>query len=82
MAGGRSTPARARAVQVTPRHTRAGAHLISRDVEAVAYVHVDDGKAYRHDFEHAGVELWANQDGSLTIRHPRYRLWEDVVVVD
>ncbi len=69
-------------VKVRPRHGGTAAHLVSRRVEFIGYVHADDGEPYRHDFEHAGVELWANGDGSLTIRHPKYRLWEDVVVVE
>ena len=69
-------------VLVRPKHTGYGGHLVSRRVELIAYVHEDDGEAYQHDFTHAGVELWANPDGSLEIRHPKYRLWEDVVVVE
>jgi hypothetical protein len=59
-------------------------HLVGRDVLAVEYKHAQSarGTPYRHDFESAGVELWALADGSLLIRHPKHRLWDDFTVED
>lgn len=66
------------------RHFAAGAgHLVSRDVESIAYQHVEEpGELPRkHDFEQAGVEMWAMNDGSILIRHPKYRLWDDYPII-
>ncbi len=59
-------------------------HLVGRDVLAIEYRHSESKQRtpYRHDFQENGVELWALADGSLLIRHPRFRLWEDFTVGD
>lgn len=64
--------------------TSVGAVLMSRRVLAVAYEHVQSTThaAYNHDFARNGVELYALEDGSLLIRHPRLRLWADFTVKD
>ena len=56
---------------------RPGARALSGEVLSLAYVHVDDGKAYEHDFG-PGVELWALKDGSILLRGRGKRLWEDM----
>lgn len=70
-------------VSVTRHFARGAGHLVSRDVESIAYQHVEEpGELPRkHDFEHSGVELWALHDGSILIRHPKYRLWDDYPVI-
>lgn len=59
-------------------------HRMSRNVLAVEYRHEQSAKRtpFRHDFEIDGIELWALRDGSLLIRHPSRRLWDDFTVED
>jgi hypothetical protein len=59
-------------------------HLVSGDVDAVSYVHIGSRslKPYRHIFRNTDTELWALADGSLLIRNPSSRLWEDFTVED
>jgi len=59
-------------------------HMVSRQVLELAYFNIGSvGRTpYVHEFESKGVELWALADGSLLLRHPQHRLWEDFVVPD
>lgn len=59
-------------------------HRMSRRVLSIEYVHEHSAQRtpFRHDFDSEGVELWANKDGSITIRHPKLRLWDDYIVED
>lgn len=57
----------------------ADAELLSDDVRAIEYMHVDypeETRAFRHDFESNGTELWVLDDGRLLVSHPDKRLWE------
>ena len=58
--------------------------MISDEVLALEYVHIASAGnvPYRHDFTHKGVELWLQGDGSILLRHPTYRLWEQRMVGD
>lgn len=56
---------------------RAGARALSGEVQRILYVHVEDGKRYEHEFG-PGVEMWALKDGSIIVRHPEKRIWEDM----
>lgn len=49
---------------------------IGADVHAIQYEHAEDGEPYEHEFE-PGVEMWGEEDGSVTLVHPRKRLWRD-----
>jgi hypothetical protein len=57
--------------------TRRGV-LMSRRVLELSYFHALSRQRtpYRHDFGD-GVEMWAQPDGSIVLRHPTRRLWED-----
>ena len=70
-------------VQVKQFGSKRG-HLVGRSVLAIEYRHdaSSSRKPYRHDFQESGVEMWALADGSLLIRHPRFRLWDDFTVGD
>jgi hypothetical protein len=59
-------------------------HRVSREVLAVEYRHEHSAKKtpFRHDFDQTGIEMWANADGSITLRHPRLRLWDDFITED
>jgi hypothetical protein len=59
-------------------------HLVSGDVDAITYVHISSAslRPYRQSFAGTGTELWALSDGSLLVRNPRARLWEDMLVED
>lgn len=59
-------------------------HLVSGDVDAVSYVNIGSRslQPYRHIFRGTDTELWALADGSLLIRNPSSRLWEDFTVED
>lgn len=59
-------------------------HLVGCDVFALEYANAGSRShaAYRHDFDSKGIELWALADGSLMMRHPDYRLWDDFNVSD
>lgn len=50
------------------------AELMSERVYALEYQHEEDGENYRHDFG-PGVEMWALDDGTVLLRHPRKLLW-------
>lgn len=54
-----------------------GSKVLSRECHSIAYRHAEDGKLYRHDFEHNGVCIYLLPDGSLLIKHKTLRLWED-----
>jgi hypothetical protein len=58
--------------------------LIGSDVIDLTYYHASSAqqKPYRHQFDKNGAAIWGLPDGSLLIRHPRLRLWEDRVVGD
>jgi hypothetical protein len=72
-----------RAIQVRQFRSARG-HLVSGDVDAISYVHIDSATLtpYRHVFRGTGTELWALADGSLLVRNPNARLWEDLVAED
>ncbi len=57
-------------------------HRISQNVLAVEYAHEHSARRtpFRHDFEIDGIELWVLADGSILIRHPSVRLWDDFIV--
>jgi hypothetical protein len=59
-------------------------HPIAAHVLAIEYEHADSArdKPYRHDFTASGIEMVGLPDGSLLIRHPRFRLWDDLTVED
>lgn len=59
-------------------------HLVGSSVLAIEYEHAQSHQdaPYRHDFDSEGVEMWALADGSILLRHPRHRLWDDYVVSD
>jgi hypothetical protein len=52
--------------------------VVSRRVRAIEYDHVEDeaGVSRRHDFAR-GVEMRVRADGTILLRHPRKRLWDD-----
>lgn len=52
--------------------------LMSREVLELTYYHAlsRQRRPYRHDFGD-GVQMWAQPDGSIVLRHPTRRLWED-----
>lgn len=55
--------------------------LMSRNVLELRYRHALSRQRlpYVHDFGE-GVEMYGMPDGTLTLRHPTRRLWEDRVV--
>jgi hypothetical protein len=55
-------------VRVLTTHTYGG---------AIRYRHQQDGKDYRHAFG-AGSKILLLPDGSIQIKHPTRRLWEDL----
>lgn len=57
-------------------------HRMSRNVLAVEYRHEHSAQRtpFRHDFDMDGIEMYALADGSILIRHPSRRLWDDFVV--
>jgi len=58
-------------------HHLAGAQVLSRAVESLAYVHAADGKPYRHDFDQ-GVTALLLRDGRVELtRTDGKPLWED-----
>lgn len=60
-----------------------GSRVLSHNVHALTYQHAHSakGRNYRHDFD-KGVQALLNSDGSVTLRHPRKRLWETRTVGD
>jgi hypothetical protein len=81
----RNVPTRRNApLAVDVAQLRKGGALMSRRVLSVEYFHLESAGRlpYRHDFDHDGVELYALPDGSILLRHPRLRLWEDRLVGD
>lgn len=59
------------------------ATLVAVGVVSISYHHAQSRShaLYTHEFD--GTEqLWAMADGSLVIRHPRRRLWDDFLVTD
>jgi hypothetical protein len=63
--------------------TRRGA-LMSREVLSISYYHLESAqdRPYKHVFDNDGVEMYGMPDGSIVIRHPTLRLWEDRLVED
>jgi hypothetical protein len=60
-----------------PNHHLAGAQVLSRRVESLAYIHAADGKAYKHDFA-PGVSMLLLRDGRVELtRTDGKPLWEN-----
>jgi hypothetical protein len=58
-------------------HHLAGAQVLSRKVESLAYIHAADGKPYIHKFD-AGVTALLLRDGRVELtRSDGKPLWED-----
>lgn len=59
------------------------ATLVAVGLDSLAYRHAQSRTRalYTHDFD-GDEQLWAMPDGSLVIRHPRRRLWDDFLVSD
>jgi hypothetical protein len=54
-----------------------GAETFGERVHAVLYRHADDGGEWVHEFG-PGVEMHANDDGSVTLAHEDgRRIWEE-----
>ncbi len=49
---------------------------MSEDVAVIGYKHEEDGEFYAHEFE-GGVEMVAEEDGSLSMSHPDHPIWSD-----
>lgn len=54
-----------------------GGRPLSYMVLDIVYVHAEDGKVYEHEFG-PGVEMWALKNGSIVLRLPGKRIWEDI----
>lgn len=50
--------------------------IMSDRVIELRYIHIEDGKAYKHEFG-LGVEMIALDNGSIMLYHPRKKLWGD-----
>lgn len=70
-------------MEATPAHITRGGVLMSRNVLELAYYHAlsKQRAPYKHDFG-SGVHMWALPDGTILLKHPSRRLWEDRVVSD
>lgn len=53
-----------------------GRHLLSRKVQAIEYVHADDGLPYRHDFSKSGSTIELTDAGAIVIKNKRRKLWD------
>ena len=57
--------------------------VLSRNVIAIQYRHAHSKQRtpYEHRFDR-GVQMIANHDGSITLRHPTRRIWGTYTVSD
>ena len=53
-------------------------NILSNDTLELAYIHAEDGKSYKHDFEKSGTKIKTMPDGSIRIYNPNHKLWEDM----
>jgi hypothetical protein len=78
-------PRRNAPLELSPRDAvrSGGGVLMSRNVLELLYEHAQSAgtQPYKHDFG-GGVRMYAMPDGSITLRHPQRRLWEDRIVPD
>jgi hypothetical protein len=76
--GARRRARRNAPLEATPAHITRRGVLMSRNVLALTYYHALSKQRlpYKHEFA-SGVEMWAQPDGSIVLRHPSKRLWED-----
>ena len=51
--------------------------ILSNDALELAYIHAEDGKSYKHDFEKSGTKIKLQPDGSVKIYNPKHPLWRD-----
>lgn len=55
--------------------------VLSRQIEAIEYVHAADGERYRHDFTRGDSRVDLRKDGSVVIRNGgNKKLWDTFVV--
>lgn len=55
--------------------------VLSHQIEAIEYIHADDGLPYRHDFTRGDSEIDLRKDGSVLIRNTsKQDLWDTFTV--
>jgi hypothetical protein len=62
---------------IAGRQRNPKARTLSHRIEAIEYVHADDGQPYRHDFTKRGGTIKLLRDGSLKVTSKDAKLWDD-----
>lgn len=52
------------------------ARTLSNRIEAIEYIHADDGKPYRHDFTSDGSKIILRADGTIAVKNKSRKLWD------